>query len=84
MKNELTTKNSNRTAQLKMKVVAALTTTRPPGPLREESCDIETALLFLRMNKNSSIDNYTDPLASKYHFFNFNVDILMDILIYGY
>lgn len=84
MKNELATKNSNRTAELKMKVVAALTTTRPPGPLREESCDIETALLFLRMNKNSSIDNYTDPLASKYHFFNFNVDILMDILIYGY
>lgn len=70
MKNELATKNSNRTAELKMKVVAALATTRPPGLLREESCDIETALLFLRMNKNSSIDNYTDPLASKYHFFS--------------
>lgn len=64
MKNELATKNKNRTAELKMKVVAALTTTPPPGPLREESCDIETALLFLRMNKNSSIDNYTDPLAN--------------------
>lgn len=64
IKNELATKNSSRTAELKMKVVAALTTTRPPGPLREESCDIETALLFLRMNKNSSIANYTDPLAN--------------------
>lgn len=62
--NELATQNSNRTAELKIKVKAALTTTRPPGPLKEESCDIETALLYLRMNKNSSMDNYTDPLAN--------------------
>lgn len=75
MNNELATNNSNRTAELKIKVMGALTTTRPPGPLMEESCDIETALLYLRMNKNSSIDNYTDPLASKYHFFSILISI---------
>lgn len=37
----------------------------PAKFLQEESCEIETALYYLRNHKNITIENFEDPFASK-------------------
>lgn len=69
MKNELVIKNKNWIVELKMKVVVVFMIICFFGLLREEFCDIEIVLFFLRMNKNLLIDNYIDLFVSKYYFF---------------
>lgn len=69
MKNELVIKNKNWIVELKMKVVVVFMIIFFFGLLREEFCDIEIVLFFLRMNKNLLIDNYIDLFVSKYYFF---------------
>lgn len=57
--------STGHTVDLKTKVTYITKEPKPVGPLREESCDIETNLLYSRTYTSLLLDNFTDPLASK-------------------
>lgn len=57
--------STGHTVDFKTNVTYVTTKPKPAGPLREESCDIETTLLYLRTNTSILLDNFTDLLTSK-------------------
>lgn len=56
--------STGHTVDFKTNVTYVTTKPKPAGPLREESCDIETTLLYLRTNTSILLDNFTDLLTN--------------------